>query len=211
MNRFCYTIAGLVTVTGERQFTSCRSAYRLPLAHTAKLVLSATFLCLGFAGSAALAGALERAALKEAPIGTTLPDATLQGLNGPSVSLSAFRGRPLIINVWASWCGPCKEEMASLERLAWRSESRYFAVIGISTDDDAQRPKDLLKKANATISQFIDTGLQMENMLGASRLPLTVLIDGNGKVLEKIYGARQWDSPDSLRLIDTAFHRATIH
>jgi len=155
--------------------------------------------------SAALAGPLQAA-----PIGATLPDATLQGLNGPSLTLSVFRGRPLIINVWASWCGPCKEEMASLERLAWRNESRYFALIGISTDDDAQRAKDLLKKANATISQFIDTGLQMENMLGASRLPLTVLIDANGKVLEKIYGARQWDSPDSLRLIDAAFQKATI-
>jgi thiol-disulfide isomerase/thioredoxin len=141
------------------------------------------------------------------PIGGTLPDATLTGLNGPPRKLSAFRGRPLIINVWASWCGPCREEMASLERLAWRDGEQYFAIIGISTDDDADQAKSMLKNTNATISHFIDIGLQMENMLGASRLPLTVLVDADGRVLEKIYGARQWDGADALRLIDDAFHK----
>ena len=135
-------------------------------------------------------------------------DAMLEGLNGPPRRLSAFRGRPLIINVWASWCGPCREEMASLERLAWRDGEQYFAIIGISTDDDADRAKVMLKNANATISHFIDSDLQMENMLGASRLPLTVLIDADGRVLEKVYGARQWDGADSLRLIDETFHKS---
>ena len=142
----------------------------------------------------------------EVPIGGTLRDATLQGLNGPSRKLSALRGRPLIINVWASWCGPCREEMASLERLAWRDRMQYFSIIGISTDDDADQAKGMLKHANATISHFIDTAQQMENMLGASRIPLTVLVDADGRVLQKVYGARQWDGADALRLIDDTFH-----
>jgi len=141
------------------------------------------------------------------PIGGVLREATLTGLNGPPRRLSAFRGKPLIINVWASWCGPCREEMASLERLAWHSGEQYFAIIGISTDDDADQAKGMLKNTNATISHFIDTGLQMENMLGATRLPLTVLVDADGRVLEKVYGARQWDGADALRLIDDAFHK----
>jgi hypothetical protein len=97
--------------------------------------------------------------------------------------------------------------MASLERLAWRDQSHYFAIIGISTDDYEDRAMSLLKTSNATISQFIDRGLQMEHMLGASRLPLTVLVDADGRVLEKVYGARQWDAPDALRLIDRTFHK----
>ena len=172
-----------------------------------KHVVTSALLCFAIANSAAIANAAAIAVPVEQ--GGTLLDATLQGLNGPARKLSEFRGRPLIINVWASWCGPCREEMASLERLAWRGESRYFAIIGISTDDDADRAKNLLKQINATISQFIDKDLRMENMLGASRLPLTVLIDGNGRVLEKIYGARQWDGADARRLIDEAFHRRT--
>jgi thiol-disulfide isomerase/thioredoxin len=141
----------------------------------------------------------------EVPIGAHLPDATLQGLNGPPRHLTSFRGRPLLINVWASWCGPCKEEMASLERLAWREQ--YFAIIGISTDDYADRASSLLKGTNATISHFIDHDLQLENMLGASKLPLTVLVDADGRILRKIYGARQWDGPDALRLIDETFRK----
>jgi thiol-disulfide isomerase/thioredoxin len=160
-------------------------------------------LCLAVANPAAFANASEGV-----PIGGMLREATLKGLNGPSRNLSAFRGRPLIINVWASWCGPCREEMASLERLAWRDGKHYFAIIGISTDDDADQAKGMLKNANATISHFIDTGLQMENMLGATRLPLTVLVDADGRVLEKVYGARQWDGADALRLIDDTFHKS---
>src|SRR6202043_2209021 len=118
---------------------------------------------------------------------------------------SEFRGKALIINVWASWCAPCRDEMASLERLAWLDEAAHFAVIGISTGDSPDPAKAWLASPNATISQFIDSKLLMENMLGASRLPLTVLVDANGRVLDKIYGARQWDGPDALKLLDRTF------
>ncbi len=141
----------------------------------------------------------------EVDIGEAVGEAMLRGLNGPSRKLSEFQGRPLIINVWASWCGPCRGEMASLERLAWLEPAGRFNIIGISTDDDVARAAAWLKESNATINQFIDTRLQMENLLGASRLPLTVLVDGNGRVVEKIYGAREWDSPESLRMIRKAF------
>jgi thiol-disulfide isomerase/thioredoxin len=163
---------------------------------------AAFLLCFAVANFAAPANAS-----REIPIGGTIQDATLRGLNGPSRKLSEFRGKPMIINVWASWCGPCREEMASLERLAWHNREQYFVIIGVSTDDYADQAQRLLQNANATISQFIDTDLQMENMLGASRLPLTVLVDANGRILEKVYGARQWDGAEALRLIEDTFHR----
>lgn len=141
----------------------------------------------------------------EVQIGQSLREATLAGLNGLPRKLSEFRGKPLIINVWASWCPPCRAEMASLERLAWRNPDAHFTIIGISTDDDADRARAQLERTHATISHFIDSRLQMENMLGATNLPLTVLVDGNGRVLDKIYGARAWDDADALRLIGKAF------
>jgi thiol-disulfide isomerase/thioredoxin len=148
----------------------------------------------------------------EVPIGGVLREATLQGLNGPSRRLAEYRGRPLVINVWASWCGPCIEEMASLERLAWREDRIPFAVIGISTDDYPDRALAFLNRSNATIRHFIDHALQMENMLGASKIPLTVLVDADGRVLDKIYGARQWDSSESLQLLARTFgpHKITV-
>ncbi len=142
---------------------------------------------------------------EEVPIGQLLRPATLQGLNGPSRALSEFLGRPLIINVWASWCGPCRAEMASLERLAWLDPRNDFTIIGISTDDFPEQAKAWLKNSNATINQFIDQRLQMEHMLGASRLPLTVLVDSRGRVLDRVYGARQWDSPESVSYVSRTF------
>jgi thiol-disulfide isomerase/thioredoxin len=144
----------------------------------------------------------------EVPVGGVLREATLQGLNGPPRRLAEYKGRPLLINVWASWCGPCTEEMASLERLAWREDRAPFSLIGISTDDDPDKALALLNRSNATIRHFIDHDLQMENMLGASTIPLTVLVDAQGRVVDKIYGAREWDSAESMRLIARAFGRS---
>ena len=141
----------------------------------------------------------------EVVVGGVLRETTMQGLNGPARKLSGFRGKPLVINVWASWCGPCREEMKSLERLAWLDLATDFNIIGISTDDYPDQAKALLKITNSTISQFIDSHLVMENMLGASKLPLTVFVDRNGRVIRKIYGARQWDSPEALKIIGDAF------
>jgi thiol-disulfide isomerase/thioredoxin len=141
----------------------------------------------------------------EVRTGELLRDAWLDGLNGPSRRLADYRGRPLLINVWASWCGPCRMEMASLERLAWREGRLPFAMIGISTDDYPDRARAVLERSNATISHFIDHSLAMETMLGADHIPLTVLVDADGRVLRKVYGAREWDAPDSLQLIARTF------
>ena len=141
----------------------------------------------------------------EVSVGQPLRDATMRGLNGPPRRLAEFRGKPLIINVWASWCEPCRQEMASLDRLAWLELAHDFNIIGISTDDYPERALAWLKDSHATISQFIDARLQLENMLGASKLPLTVLVGADGRVLEKVYGSRQWDSPDNLLLIRRTF------
>lgn len=170
--------------------------------------MPARTLCVAMTAGLLLSTALSvavPAGAREAGVGEQLPELPLQGLNGPTRSLATFRGRPLIINVWASWCGPCRQEMASLERLAWRNEGRDFAIIGISTDDDAQQALELLHSTHATISHFIDVRQQLENVLGASRIPVTVLVDSRGRLLARIYGAQQWDSQAALQLLHDTF------
>ena len=137
----------------------------------------------------------------EVEIGAVLRDATMQGLSGPSRKLSEFRGKPLIINVWASWCGPCRQEMGSLERLSRSKLGKQLTMIGISTDDYPEEAKRFVRTTKTTFSHFIDSRLQLEHMLGADRLPLTLLVDAQGKVLDKYYGAQEWDSPQALRSI----------
>ncbi|MCG2578186.1 TlpA family protein disulfide reductase [Dechloromonas sp. XY25] len=137
----------------------------------------------------------------EVDVGSALRDLPMQGLNGPSKKVSDFRGKPLIINVWASWCGPCRAEMGSLDRLAKRY-GKQFTVIGISTDDYPENAKSFLQKSGTAFPMFIDDKpWPLENMLGANRLPLTVLIDADGKVLGKYYGAHEWDSRDAVETI----------
>ena len=165
-----------------------------------KTIFSLILFCL--AGTTTLAYALPSG---EVVIGGTLREATLRGLSGPSRKLSEFRGKPLIINVWASWCGPCRQEMGSLERLARSKIGKQFTVIGISTDDYPEAAKSFMKRSGTTFSHFIDQRLLLENMLGAERLPLTLLIDANGKVLGKYYGAEEWDSPQAFKLVAKAF------
>jgi thiol-disulfide isomerase/thioredoxin len=142
----------------------------------------------------------------EVEIGSVLREAPLQGLSGPNRKLSDYRGKPLIINVWASWCGPCRMEMGSLDRLAKRYGGKQFAVIGISTDDYPDAARSFLQKSGTAFPNFIDgKPWPLENMLGANRLPLTVLVDAHGRVLAKYYGAREWDSPQAVAIIGQTF------
>jgi hypothetical protein len=116
----------------------------------------------------------------EVPIGQPLREASLRGLNGPQRQLSS-----------------------SLERLAWGPLAAHLTVIGISTDDYIDKALAFLRQSNATINHYLDRALEMENMLGATHLPLTVLVDAQGRVRDKIAGAQPWDSAEAQRLIES--------
>lgn len=130
----------------------------------------------------------------------------MQGLSGNTKKFSDFKGKPLIINVWASWCGPCRAEMGSLERLARRYNGKQFNVIGISTDDDGKAAVAFIKQSKVTFENFLDSNVLLENMLGADTIPLTILVDAQGKVLEKARGSYEWDSPEIVDAIRATFH-----
>ena len=141
----------------------------------------------------------------EVMIGSYLREATLDGFNGQTKTFSDFKGKPLIINVWASWCGPCRSEMSSLERLAQRYNGKAFNIIGVSTDDYREAAAAFIKQSGISFENFLDSKLFLENMLGANTIPLTLLVDADGRVLEKIRGAQVWDSPEIVEAIEKTF------
>jgi thiol-disulfide isomerase/thioredoxin len=143
----------------------------------------------------------------EVDVGSLLREAPLYGFAGDFRKLSELRGKPLIINVWASWCGPCRAEMGSLERLSRRFGGKQFNIIGVSTDDDASAAAAFLARSKVTFDNYLDRNLLLENMLGADTIPLTILVDAHGRVLKKIHGAKEWDSAESLELIGRAFRK----
>lgn len=133
-------------------------------------------------------------------IGAALPAYHLDPLAGPASTLTGWRGKPMLINVWASWCGPCRAEMGSLQRLSQRHAGR-LQVIGVSTDDHRQLALAFLRSARTSFPNYLDHALQLERLLGADRIPLTLLIDARGRVRGRFYGSREWDSADSVALI----------
>ena len=143
----------------------------------------------------------------EVDVGSVLREAPLYGFAGDYRKLSELRGRPLIINVWASWCGPCRAEMGSLERLSRRFGGKQFNIIGISTDDNISAAAAFITQSRITFDNYHDRGLLLENMLGAETIPLTILVDAQGRVVMKIRGSKQWDSPEALELIAKTFRK----
>lgn len=164
-------------------------------------VIFLIFFCAAALSTTAFAGTPG-----EVEIGGSLREAALQGFSGNTKKFSDYRGKPLIINVWASWCAPCRAEMGSLDRLARRYGGKQFNVIGISTDDDGSAAAAFIKKSKVSFVNYLDSNVLLENMLGANTIPLTVLVDANGRVLEKVRGVREWDSPETVEAIGKVFH-----
>ena len=141
----------------------------------------------------------------EIQVGQYLHDATLQDFSGDTRKISELHGKPMIINVWASWCGPCRQEMAAINRLALRYNGKEFNVIGISTDDDANAARAFIHESKLTFTNYLDSKVMMENMLGANTIPLTILVDAHGRILKKVRGAQEWDSQESIQMIGSTF------
>ncbi len=158
-----------------------------------------SFICLAWSINAVAATP------GEVEVGGYLREAKLQGLIGKSKKLSDYKGKPLLINVWASWCGPCRAEMGSLQRLARRYNGKQFNVIGISTDDDGRAAASFIRESKVTFDTYLDSHVFLENMLGAETIPLTILVDAHGRVLEKARGAYEWDSPEIVEAIGKIF------
>ncbi len=148
------------------------------------------------------AGAFAAVPGRMVPEGDAIPDYPLYGLFHDFRKFSELKGKPVVINVWASWCGPCRAEMGSLDRLAVKHNGKQLHFIGISTDDYPEKATDYLVRTRVSFDNYIDRQLLWETLLGANRIPLTVLVDAKGRVVKRVYGAKEWDSPEMVRLIE---------
>jgi len=131
--------------------------------------------------AAALAVAANTAAPAIAP-STTAPDFTLHTMNGPNLRLAEQRGRVVMVNFWATWCGPCREEMPQLNRLYQKYRSAGFVLLGVNVDDDTRKAADVAGKLGVTFPVLLDTDKAVSKLYDLSTMPSTVLIDRDGKV-----------------------------
>lgn len=110
------------------------------------------------------------------------PDFTLKSTQGDNIRLSEHRGEVLLLNFWASWCGPCRQEMPLLDALQQRYSKLGFNVVGVNVDKDSALASKLLKDIPVTFPVLLDNTGNVSASYNVSAMPTTVLIDRDGNV-----------------------------
>lgn len=131
------------------------------------------------------------------------PAAEFRNAGGKRLTLADFRGRVVLLNIWATWCGPCRAEMPSLDRLQALHQSDGLAVLAVSVDGGGAAPvrRFFQQSGIRNLSLYLDANNATARAFGARSIPTTLLIDRDGNLVGSLVGAMQWDSPDALALI----------
>jgi DsbE subfamily thiol:disulfide oxidoreductase len=130
------------------------------------------------------------------------PDFTLPNLEGKKVALKDFRGKLLMVNFWASWCVPCREEMPAMERLYQTYKDLGFVILGVNIQDDKKSALSFVKELKITFPIAFDPKGEVGLLYGAWGLPATYLIDAKGIALARAWGPADWYSPGARELIE---------
>lgn len=153
----------------------------------------------------ALASCSERSATARLVEGQRLPDMVLTDLNGGTKALSAFRGKLVVLNIWATWCPPCREEMPSLEGLSKRVDPRQTVVIGLSVDNDINLVREFVIQYKVSFENYIDSDMKIaRDTLRVTGFPETLLVSPEGKLIRRIVGKRDWQSSETMKLLEQA-------
>lgn len=118
------------------------------------------------------------------------------------VSLADFRGRPVLLNIWATWCVPCRNEMPSLDRLQAKFDPSQFLVLALSIDRGIPAVKNFYQELKLkSLGIFVDRSGDSLHLLRAPGVPTTLFIDREGREIGRKIGAAEWDSPESIALL----------
>ena len=173
----------------------------------ASLATAAIMAIIGFQSSVLaegppLTGWMEN--FKPAREALPLPDGRLSDDGGRDLGLTDFRGRLVLLNFWATWCGPCVREMPSLERLQVRmAREDGFTVLAVSIDRRGWEViQPFLKRLNLRkLPVLHDAGSRFITALGVKGLPTTILVSPDGRELGRLTGPAEWDTPEAVALI----------
>jgi thiol-disulfide isomerase/thioredoxin len=137
-----------------------------------------------------------------------IPEATFQDATGKERTLADWRGKVLLLNLWATWCLPCRKEMPSLDRLQKALGSDKFAVVAVSVDRkglDASR-KFLEETEVKSLGLYVDPATRMTSTFKVVGLPATLLINAEGREIGRLLGPAEWDSEEAKQLIRAALN-----
>src|SRR5437762_14269577 len=152
----------------------------------------------------------EVAALTMATSPLRLPDLAFDDADGKPRKLSEWRGKTVLVNLWATWCVPCRKEMPALDSLQNKLGGKDFEVVAINIDTrDPEKPRNFLKEANLTrLGYFTDSKAKvfqdLKSIGKALGMPTSILVDGQGCEIANLAGPAEWASDDAIKLIKAA-------
>ena len=148
--------------------------------------------------------------LKIQPGQTVTQDLDVQDVTGKGAKLSLATGKLLILNVWATWCGPCRHEMPSLDRLAQKLDTNHYVVVGLSVDSDDHLVREFLIERKVGFSNYLDPTMAIATQVfGIRAFPSTLVFAPDGRLLEVIEGWREWDNLQMINRLTNLNPQAT--
>jgi peroxiredoxin len=129
------------------------------------------------------------------------PDFTLTAQSGKPVGLTQFKGQVVMLNFWASWCGPCRQEMPLLDSIYKKYGKLGFTMIGVNVEPDSKAANDWLKQTPVTFPILYDTDSKVSKLYGVSGMPSTVIVDRKGTVRMIHRGYKPGDEEEYLSSI----------
>lgn len=135
-------------------------------------------------------------------VGESAPDFTLKDLDGNAVTLSSFKGKPVFLNFWATWCPYCKKERKELDALYKAYKDKDLVIIAVALDKSKRIVENFIKNYPADYIVLIDTKKTSGAMYGVNGFPTTFLIDRAGVIIYKAPGYREWSSSASEKIIN---------
>ena len=140
--------------------------------------------------------------------GTPAPDFTFPGLDGKMVSLSDYRGKVVLVNIWATWCPPCVDEMPSMEKLYRKFKGKNFEILAVSIDEPGLKAvAPFMKKSNLTFPALIDSEGAIKAVYGITGIPESFIIDKQGNLIKKIIGPVDWATRDIFRFFSEVIEK----
>jgi len=120
--------------------------------------------------------------------GTEAPNFVLPDLSGQRATLDAYRGKPLVVHFWASWCAPCRRELPEIEAAYGELQNQGFVVLGLNAGEDRATAEKFAKRLGLTFPILLDKKWNTASTYGVVGLPITFFVDRNGNIVDKVAG-----------------------
>jgi thiol-disulfide isomerase/thioredoxin len=134
--------------------------------------------------------------------GKGTPPLVRADLAGRTIDLKDFRGRVVLVNFWATWCDPCREEMPSFERLRAKLRGKPFEILAVNYGESSAKVSEFVRKEGLTLPVLLDPDKDAAGDWSAKGLPITFLVDARGQVRYWVFGERDWSGADSVRDVE---------